>query len=108
MDHRYTGYPKFRYYINVDSKTYLHESTHIPIFLNIRDWCTQTWGVSCERNFYLDIFRWKSHASYNPDQMTWLAGTDLSKNWCWSTDDYKRRIYLRSDEELALMLLRWN
>lgn len=105
MDHRYTGHPHFKYIVDIDTNVIPMQVRKYNKFLEIRDWCTSTWGKSCERNMYLDYYWWKirSPSMYQEHPPPY----ELSENWCWYTEEYKFRFYLKSSQELHWMLLRF-
>lgn len=92
MDARYTGYPSFKYMVEVIS---LHKAPKIKAFNEIRDWCIETWGMSVEREQYLYM------EDMDPE------GIKLNPAWCWHTEDHKMNIYLRDEAEKMWTELRW-
>ena len=91
LDARYTGYPSFKYMIEVIS---LHKGPKIEGFNEIRDWCIETWGKSIEREQYLYMEDYDTSMQLNPA-------------WCWHTEDHKMNIYLRDEAEKVWAELRW-
>jgi hypothetical protein len=70
-------------------------------FLLLRDWCVKTWGMSCERDFYL------MYQDYDdPD----APPSPTNPHWAWHTDGKKLdglKIYLAGDTELEWFKLKW-
>jgi hypothetical protein len=79
LDGRYTGNHLFQYRIDFDYRS--REQ-----FKQIRNWCWETFGPSCELNFLTK---------------------DEEKVWAWTTDSYRVRLYLKSDKEVNWYKLRW-
>lgn len=92
MDARYTGYPSFKYMVEIIS---LHRGSKIKGFNEIRDWCIETWGKSIERDQYL----------YMEDMDP--TGIQLNPAWCWHSEDHKMNIYLQGEPEKMWAELRW-
>lgn len=58
------------------------------LFCDVRDWCFESWGPSCELDY-------------------WHARAKPNGSWCWANDEFKMKIYFKTDVEYALFLLRW-
>lgn len=93
LDNRFTGYKHFRYRV----KTLGDYTVRYSTFIDIRTWCWDTWGSSCERDILIE-----------------LADRDegFLRLWSWHTERYNKRfadvyIYLASDAELSLFELKW-
>ena len=100
LDRRNTGYGIWTYYINKprtgSSIVFgLHES--YQKFHEWRNWCWQTWGPSKELPSWLEDLR-------NPNTIA----VSHNENWCWQNDQFATRIYLRTDKDLSLFLLKWS
>jgi hypothetical protein len=78
LDKRYTGGDKFSYCIDFNYKDG-------ELFCDIRAWCWETWGPSCEFKFVRDN---------NPE-------------WCWISDTYRNRLYFKGTAEINWYKLRW-
>ena len=97
-DKRYTGSDVFGYVVDVRSTPFpvihnkLNKSQKVSQFHQVRDWCIQTWGMSCEREHYLQMLN---------DEF------DVNTHWCWHTEFYDTKIYLRSDKEANWFKLKW-
>ena len=97
LDKRHRGNDTFKYYVEVWEKvhSYRFKQRYVPFF-KLRCLCAETWGMSCEREMYL-----KSQHENNTEI--------LNNHWAWHTDlnNSQYRIYLKSDEERAWLLLKW-
>ena len=80
LDKRMKGYGEFSHYIEYTRPRGLD-------FIKCRNWCWGQWGASSE----LDLW-WK----HRPNE-----------NWCWIMDDWRLRIYLRTEAEAQWFLLKW-
>lgn len=60
----------------------------IQKFIEIRNWCWEQWGPSCELNFWYKI------QSPNP-------------KWAWLMDEWRTRLYFGSDKEAQWFHLKW-
>jgi hypothetical protein len=92
LDRRHSGHGVFEYYITSLGRDRI---LNILEFQQWRDWAQDTWGHGIERDW--------AYALRRNNQPT--------RTWGWLTDDNKvgnqPRLYLRSDEELALFKLKW-
>ena len=79
LDSRFAGGYAFKYCIEFNYKQ--HER-----FIALRNWCWETWGPSYELKF---------HKTENPEV------------WAWITDNYRTRIYFKSEQEVNWYKLRW-
>ena len=97
-DKRYTGSNVFGYVVDIRNTpfpvihTKLNKSQKFSQFHQVRDWCIQTWGMSCEREHYLQLF---------------ADGLAVNTHWCWHTEFYYTKIYLHSDKEANWLKLKW-
>jgi hypothetical protein len=95
IDRRYNGshFAQYRIYIN-DQCDSANASAKIDLFRNMRDWCTETWGHSCEARYH----GYLQHQGYatNP-------------HWAWENPGKFNQFYLflASDVELTFFQLRW-
>lgn len=99
-DRRHTGYRYFEYIVEpkVNMTNFFRNALALDRFVRfneLRNWCWQTWGSSCERSLYLRI---AEH-----DQLA----QELNKSWSWNSDNNDLRIYLCSEKELNWLKLRW-
>jgi hypothetical protein len=89
LDKRNTGYGKFKYAVN-------STSLYAKEFYEIRAWMWDTWGASKELKDWMLDYR--------------IVLADVgcqNEHWCWQSDEYNRRLFLRTDKELILFRLRW-
>ena len=97
LDGRHRGNDTFKYYVTVREKvhSYRFKERYIPFF-KLRCLCAEIWGMSCEREMYLKA---------QHENQTEI----LNNHWAWHTDlnNSQYRIYLKSDEERAWLLLKW-
>jgi hypothetical protein len=90
-DNRHTGSYLFKYYVVVPR--YESINGRLVNFIAMREWCWETWGASCERDFHIRI----------------IESELLNEKWCWHTDSkHEMRLYLKSETELNWLLLRWS
>jgi hypothetical protein len=80
LDKRMKGYGEFTHYIEYSRPQALD-------FIKCRNWCWSQWGPSSE----LDLW--------------W--GRVPNEKWCWIMDDWRLRIYLRTEAEAQWFLLKW-
>jgi len=75
------GYHDYRY-----STTFIRNN--IEKFLEVREWCWEQWGPSCEYEF--------------------VYKKQFKPVWCWISDHHGRyRILLETDKETAWYVLKW-
>ena len=89
LDKRNTGYGKFKYAVT-------STSLYAKEFYEIRAWMWDTWCASKELKDWMLDYR--------------IALADVgcqNEHWCWQSDEYNRRLFLRTDKELVLFRLRW-
>lgn len=84
LDRRHNGSGRFAYRV---------EFHQLMQFNQVRDWCWETWGSSCELFVAYDD-SWES-----PKQL----------NWCWRCDEHPRGMYLyfRTSDEASVYSLKW-
>ncbi len=86
LDGRHTGTQNFKYRVEVRGP----RDERVLQFVELREWCTQTWGRGVEREF---------------------ANLVKCANWGWHTGRdilYDSLfIYLVNDEDIALFKLKW-
>jgi hypothetical protein len=95
LDRRHTGYGHFTYYVK-PRVSYL-EYNNKQTFHEWRDWCWETWGSSKEIDEWLRDIRTRTLAK----------SVSHNEHWVWQNDEHSCRIFLRTDAELALFLLKW-
>jgi hypothetical protein len=81
IDKRMNGFLYFKYKIQF-VKTYDYMK-----FFEVRNWCWDQWGPSCELNLW-------HRCNYND-------------HWAWETVDNTLRIYLKTDKEASWLSLTW-
>jgi hypothetical protein len=81
LDKRMSGHEDFSHFVEYIRLKGLD-------FINCRNWCWSQWGPSCE----LDL--WYRHDKPN-------------NHWCWIMDDWRLRIYFRTEAEAQWFLLKW-
>jgi hypothetical protein len=79
LDRRMKGYGEFKY----TAQFTLREKDQ---FCDMREWCWNQWGASCEFDFWSN--------TKNP-------------TWCWISDQYRIQLYFSSDKEYQWFLLKW-
>lgn len=94
LDGRYTGYPVFKYSMEILGPYDVKRFERIEMFNEMRDWCEETWGKSIERDDYLLLIDFPTKMQLNPA-------------WCWHNRDYQLKIFLRDKEERTWAELRW-
>lgn len=82
LDSRYRAFPVFKHAAKC-------EYNEPALFLEIREWCWQQWGPSCEQSL-----------------VTFRNSKSLPV-WLWDTNHGNLRILLLSDKEYQWFLLRW-
>jgi hypothetical protein len=94
LDHRYNGVQWFSHLvepvqrINPNNLTPYNRAHKIKVFSEVRQWCWVTYGPSVELGLYND----------NPF---------ANELWSWDIEHGNLRIYIKSDKELSLLLLKW-
>ena len=102
LDKRFAGYVAFKWGIDFAIPG-RNRTVALATFNQVRDWCTATWGQSCEIENYLDFI-------YEPNKDKNLHTYEPNNHWAWksSTESFKSwRIYFKTDDELSLFTLRW-
>lgn len=94
LDKRHTGYGYFKHAVSYRYLQSFYNGKQ-QFFLH-RNWFWETYGPSKE------IYDWLKDISKN-------AATAESHNehWAWQNDEHECRIFLRTDAELAMFLLKW-
>ena len=81
LDRRHNGYTFYKYFID---PTAVYSPEKIGDFVDLRNWCWDTYGPSAELGF-----------------------TRKGSLWAWDTEYKKKRIFLKSDQELTLFTLKY-
>lgn len=99
LDHRHKGFGKFSHRVEVDG----HVLDLFTKFKEIRDWCWTNWNPSCEREMYLDMIAQTVLKSPSTRAL-------LPQHWAWHYDADSRDcyIYLVSEADLNMFMLKWN
>lgn len=101
-DKRHTGHEYFKYLISVKRNTrswsllpkpHLLRSAMLQEYDELRRWCVETWGMSCDRNHYLDL----KASEYQ----------ELNPHWVWHTEFNELKIYLATEKEATWAKLKW-
>lgn len=104
-DGRHTGHNSFAFYAQI-KRDYRRPAAMsmggvfrsrvdlIKEYNDLRKWCVDTWGMSCDRTHYLELE--PTDAAY------------LNTHWAWHTEYNELKIYLKSDKEANWMKLRWS
>ena len=87
LDKRHNGHLFYKYSVApIWHSAYTYTSTvYDQQFVNVRNWCWETWGPSTE-------FMMPSRSEY----------------WAWDSEFKHRRIYLKNDEALIFFKLKFN
>ena len=97
LDQRYNGGEHFKYMVDVTRSISLQNPNKyqgsnrmekLQAFVDMRTWCWETWGASCEMGAYLPL---------KQEQV-----------WSWDSEHANLRIYLKTDKELAWFQLKWS
>jgi len=89
LDKRHKAYGKFKFFVSVPFVYSPKVSDRNEIFCNWRVWCWNTWGPSCELDFY------DASKDY------------FNKKWCWEVSEFNLRIYLLDDETATAFTFNW-
>ena len=92
LDKRHTGEVHFDYYIPFNRYS---NGTNNQSFYIYRNWCWETWGSSKELVYWLK------------DEKYPIIPVSHNDHWCWQNDEYATRIYLSTEKELSIFLLKW-
>lgn len=93
-DKRHTGREVFGYVCTVRPDKVLKMSERYALYHEVRDWCIQTWGNSCEREHYLVM-----HNAGMLDR--------LNTHWCWHSEYYDTKLYFKEEKDAMWFKLRW-
>lgn len=83
LDRRFSGYDRFKFAIEYRS------SKDIETYIEHRKWFWDTFGPSCELDLHYKVS--------NPNL-----------DWCWELNQWKTRIYVKSDKEMNWFALKWS
>lgn len=97
-DRRMNGVEHFEYVaspkiIKHDIFGTANKSKYLQLSLiEVREWCWQTWGPSCELTFFMSL--------------QGVEGLPTDR-WCWHTEFDSHKIYLKTDKEANWFKLKW-
>ncbi len=91
-DKRHTGHGVFDYVADVRVPGLGRRSEAVLDFIEVRKWCWETFGPSCEREHWLDLQKFKQ---------------PVNERWCWHTDFGNFKIYIRTEKEANWFRLKW-
>ena len=98
IDKRHTGHSYFEFYTDwFYEPWYSNSALSFQRFCMIRDWCWQTWGSSKEINNWIKDVNDRSRCELYSQ----------NEHWSWGNEGFKPRIYLCTEKELSLYLLKW-
>jgi hypothetical protein len=86
LDRRHTGTEHFKYRVRIDGS----RDDRVKKFLEIRQWCWDTWGASAERDFAV---------VETPTHWAWHTGRDILYEPLF--------VYLVSDADASFFKLKW-
>ncbi len=95
LDRRYSGSHFAQYRVHIDDCVdYRYYADKVNLFRDMRDWCTNTWGHSCEARYHEYLGR---------------SGHPVNPHWAWSNPGKYNLFYffLAGDAELALFQLKF-
>ena len=87
LDGRHSGNYYFKY------RVWVHGTDRVRDFIQIRNWCWEVWGPSCERDDHIQSKR-------DPE-------IENNLHWAWHVHERSRYIYLINDRALAFFKLKW-
>jgi len=80
LDGRYSGVRHWQYAVEFYGD--------MAKMFEVRNWCWEIWGASCEREY-------------------WTKDPNPNQHWSWQCDKYGKRIYFKTDAEASMYLLRF-
>ena len=89
LDGRHKGLNRLKYRVFVTGD----KTTKFQNFCQVRQWCWETWGPSCEREIFLSL------GQDNIGSIDWAWHYDEKFNYCY--------IYLAGPKQLELFTLKW-
>ena len=97
-DKRFTGSDILHYVVDIKHGSFpviynkFSTGQQLKKFQDVRNWCIETWGMSCEREHYLHLL---------------ADDVEVNTHWCWHSEFYDIKIYLRTDKEANWFKLKW-
>ncbi len=99
-DKRFTGSDVLRYVVDIKVAYSVpmingtgRKTIRLKKFQEVRQWCIDTFGMSCERDHYLHLL------TSDPDS--------VNSRWCWHTEFHDTKIYFASEKEANWFKLKW-
>lgn len=92
-DRRHSGHDVFSHIAEVEWPGLGRRTERMQAFIEVRRWCWDTFGMSCEREHWLEL--------YGQNQSV------PNERWCWHTDYGNFKIYLRTEKEANWFRLKW-
>lgn len=92
LDGRFAGSEVFKYRLKITG----YRSDRISRFIELRTWCWESWGPSCERDLFLDHYYDNNKTLFN-------------KYWAWQSNDPNDcfYIYFIDDGAAGYYKLKW-
>lgn len=97
LDGRNLGFGYFEYSAVVPILFPVYNNKQV--FYKWRNWCWENWGASKEVHHWLEDIRETSGLR--------MPAESHNNHWAWQNDDYNCRIFLKTDSEAGLFLLKW-
>jgi hypothetical protein len=94
LDRRYNGHQWFKYIVEVEIMLGVSRDERIRAFKDFRVWLWENAGPGCELGFV------QLHVTEQ--------GLESLEKWAWDTEYNNQRIYLKDDELLTLLKLKWS
>jgi len=92
-DKRHTGHGVFLFVAEVEWPGLGRRTERMQGFIELRQWCWETLGMSCEREHWFELYKQNCAVP--------------NERWCWHTDFGNFKIYLRSEKEANWFKLKW-
>lgn len=89
-DGRHAGGGNWKYFVEINC----NNTQQKRLFCEWREWCWSQWGPSKELNFYSSTDLFDGVACSNA-------------NWCWLADQWRSRLYFRTESEASMFTLKW-
>lgn len=102
LDARHANRNLYRYVIEFGRHSFTGYSTGVLSFHQALQWFNRTWGFSVEVNLQQELVK---DAVASKGRSDAVDHNDLNLHWAYSSKYRDFRIYVRSEEELALFEL---
>jgi hypothetical protein len=98
LDRRYNGYRVMEYIVEPD---YSHggRDGRINKFKELREWLWENYGPGCELDYVV--------LTPTPAGNEGQCYMQSQERWAWDTTENRLRIYVKGDEELSFIRLKW-